>query len=50
MFNKRQTDFNHNLRKNVAINEKDILRKMASNFQNPKFNMIAKIYVKYFYY
>ena len=36
-----QTD-NYNFRKNVATNEKYILRKMDLKFQSPKFNIYAK--------
>ena len=36
---KMQTDFDHNFRKNVAADEKYILRKMGFKFRNSKFNI-----------
>ena len=36
---KMQTDFDHNFRKNIAADEKYILRKMGFKFRNSKFNI-----------
>ena len=33
---------NHNLRKNVATNKKNIMRKMDLKFEKPKFNISCK--------